>query len=144
MAPPRAMTTATARAAPGPLEVARALAPRIRERAAEIEASRQLPPDLVLELANAGLFKVALPEAEGGLGADVLTALRVIEEVARADGSTGWCVAMGINTFRQSAQLAPEVRRELFFGDPIGVSAGSARQGGRAIALARGALLTRP
>ena len=83
------MTTTTARAVSDPLEVARALAPRIRARAAEIEAGRQLPPDLVLELANAGLFKVALPEAEGGLGADVLTALRVIEEIARADGSTG-------------------------------------------------------
>src|SRR5207237_4756021 len=132
------MTTTTARAVSDPLEVARALAPRIRARAAEIEAGRQLPPDLVLELASAGLFKVALPEAEGGLGADVLTALRVIEEVARADGSTGWCVAMGINTFRQSAQLAPEVRRELFFGDAIGVSAGPARELGRALAAPRG------
>src|SRR5437763_1846805 len=28
----------------------------------------------------------------------------------RADGSTGWCLAMGINTLRQSAQFAPEVR----------------------------------
>ncbi|HEU5323661.1 MAG TPA: acyl-CoA dehydrogenase family protein, partial [Methylomirabilota bacterium] len=104
------MATETARAAPAPLEVARALAPRIRQRAAEIEAARQLPHDLVMEIANARLFKVALSEAEGGLGADIVTALQVIEEVSRADGSTGWCVAMGINTFRQSAQLAPEVR----------------------------------
>src|SRR5216117_180854 len=99
------MTTDTVRAAPAPLEIARALAPRIRERADEIEAARQLPRDLVLEIANAKLFKVAISEAEGGLGADILTTLRVIEEVARADGSTGWCLAMGINSFRQSAQL---------------------------------------
>src|SRR5262245_32964281 len=92
----RAMTIDAVRATPAPLEVARALAPRIRARADEIEASRQLPPDLVMELANARLFKVALPEAEGGLGADVITALQVIEEVARADGSTGWCLAMAI------------------------------------------------
>jgi alkylation response protein AidB-like acyl-CoA dehydrogenase len=132
------MGTDTARAAPAPLEVARALAPRIRDRAAETEATRQLPADLVLELAQARIFKAALPEAEGGLGADVLTALQVIEEVSRADGSTGWCVAMGINSFRQSAQLAPEVRRELFFSDPIGVSAGSARERGRAVAVPGG------
>src|SRR5881409_4136968 len=127
------MITDSARAATSPLDVARALAPRIRERADEIEAARELPRDLVLEIANAQLFKVALPEAEGGLGADILTALRVIEEVARADGSTGWCLAMAVNTFRQSAQLAPEVRRELFFSDPIGLSAGSARERGRAV-----------
>ena len=142
MAGAHTMTTDTARAAPAPLEVARALAPRIRERAAEIEATRQLPMDLVMELARAGLFKVALPESEGGLGADILTTLRVIEEVARADGSTGWCLAMAVNTFRQSAQLAPEVRRELFFGDPIGVSAGSARERGRAVAVSGGYRVT--
>jgi indole-3-acetate monooxygenase len=140
----QAMATETARAAPvtDPLAVARALAPRIRERAAEIEAARQLPPDLVMELARARLFKVAIPEAEGGLGADILTTLRVIEEVARADGSTGWCLAMAVNTFRQSAQLAPDVRRELFFSDPIGVSAGSARERGRAVAVPGGYRVT--
>jgi alkylation response protein AidB-like acyl-CoA dehydrogenase len=138
-----AMTIETAPAvAATPLEVARSLGPRIRARADEIEAARQLPADLVLELAEARLFKVALPEAEGGLGADILTALRVIEEVARADGSTGWCLAMAINTFRQSAQLAPAVRRELFFSDPIGVSAGSARERGRAVAAPGGYRVT--
>ena len=123
-----AMTIDPRAAAPAPLDVARALAPRIRERANEIEAARQLPADLVMDLARAGLFKVALPEADGGLGADMITALQVIEEIARADGSTGWCLAMAINTFRQSAQLAPEVRREIFTAIRSGVSAGSANR----------------
>src|SRR2546421_7980835 len=136
------MATDTARAARSPLDIARTLAPLIRARAAEIEASRQLPADLVMEIARAGLFKVAVPEAEGGLGADILTTLRVIEEVARADGSTGWCLAMGINTFRQSAQFAPEVRRKLFHADPIGVSAGSANPRGRAVAVSGGYRVT--
>src|SRR5436189_294729 len=136
------MITDSARAATSPLDVARALAPRIRERADEIEAARQLPRDLVLEIANAKLFKVASSEAEGGLGADILTTLRVIEEVARADGSTGWCLAMGINSFRQSAQFAPEVRRTLFHSDPIGVSAGSANPRGRAVAVPGGYRVT--
>src|SRR2546428_12924959 len=132
----------SARAATSPLDVARALAPRIRERADEIEAARQLPRDLVLEIANAKPFKVAISEAEGGLGADILTTVRVTEEVARADGSRGWCPAMGINSFRQSAQFAPEVRRTLFHSDPIGVSAGSANPRGRAVAVADGYRVT--
>jgi len=136
------MATDTARAAPAPLEIARALAPRIRERADEIEAGRQLPPDLVMDIAQAKLFKVAISEEEGGLGADILTALQVIEEIARADGSTGWCLAMGINAFRQSAQFAPEVRRKLFHSDPIGVSAGSANPRGRAVAVPGGYRVT--
>jgi indole-3-acetate monooxygenase len=136
------MLTHTARDAPAPLEIARALAPRVRERAAEIEAARQLPPDLVMEIAHARLFKVGVSKDEGGLGADILTTLQVIEEVARADGSTGWCLAMGINTFRQSAQFATEVRRKLFHSDPIGVSAGSANPRGRAVAVAGGYRVT--
>ncbi len=75
MARADAMTTDTAREAPAPHEIARALAPRIRARAAEIEAARQLPPDLVMDIANARLFKVAVSKAEGGLGADILTTL---------------------------------------------------------------------
>jgi len=135
-------TKARPAAATSPLEIARALAPRIRARAAEIEAGRQLPKDLVMDIATAGLFKVAVPESEGGLGADILTTLQVIEEVSSADGSTGWCLAMGINTFRQAAQLAPEVRREIFYSDPIGVSAGSANPRGRAVAVPGGYRVT--
>ena len=136
------MSVHTAPAAAAPLDIARALAPRIRARADEIEAARQLPADLVAELAAARLFKVAIPEAEGGLGADILTTLRVIEEVARADGSTGWCLAMAVNTFRQSAQFSPEVRRRIFFSDPVGVSAGSANPRGRAVAVPGGFRVT--
>jgi alkylation response protein AidB-like acyl-CoA dehydrogenase len=136
------MIADTTRVPAAPIDVARALAPRIRARAAEIEATRQLPPDLVLEIAGARLFRVALPESEGGLGADILTTLEVIEEIARADGSTGWCLAMGINTLRQSAQFAPHVRREIFFSDSIGVSAGSANPRGRAVAVPGGYRVT--
>src|SRR5207245_11027225 len=120
------------------LDVGRGPGPRSGGGSGETGAARQLPRDLVLEIANAKLFKVAISEAEGGLGADILTTLRVIEEVARADGSTGWCLAMGINSFRQSAQLAPEVRRQIFHSDAVGVSAGSANPRGRAVAVPGG------
>src|SRR5262249_14232014 len=140
--PPRPMITEPVPAVATPLEIARSLAPRIRKRAAEIEAARQLPPDLVMDIANARLFRVALPEAEGGLSADILTTLQVIEEIARADGSTAWCLAMGINTLRQTAQFGPEVRRQIFFSDPIGISAGSANPRGRAVAAPGGYRVT--
>src|SRR3989442_20413 len=142
MAPATAMTTATARAAPAPPEAAPALAPRIPERADAIEGGRQLPRAPVREIANGGFFKVAVSEAEGGLGADIIPAPRVIEEVAGADGSTGWCLAMGINSFRQSAQFEPEVRRKMFHSDPIGVSAGSANPRGRAVSVPGGYRVT--
>src|SRR5258705_9339845 len=136
------MITEPVSAVASPWEIARGLAQSIRKRAPEIEAARQLPPDLVMDIANARLFRVALPEAEGGLGADIMTTLEVVEEIARADGSTGWCLAMGINTLRQSAQFGPEVRRQIFFSDPIGISAGSANPRGRAVAVPGGYRVT--
>jgi len=70
MARADAMSTDTTREAPVPLEIARALAPRIRARAPEIEAARQLPADLVMDIANARLFKVAVSKAEGVFDGD--------------------------------------------------------------------------
>ena len=127
---------------PAPLAAALALAPRIRARAAWIDAERRLPDDLVRDLAGAGLFKMAVPRQDGGGGADLLTVLRTIEAVSRADGSTGWCVAMGVNTFRHSAQFPAHVRRELFASDPVGVSAGSATPRGVARAVPGGYRVT--
>ena len=135
-------TVSTSSPIPPPLDAARALAPRIRARAAWIDAERRLPDDLVRELAAAGLFRMAVPPEDGGGGADLLTVLRTIEAVSAADGSTGWCVAMGVNTFRHSAQFPEHVRRELFSSDPVGVSAGSATPRGVARAVAGGYRVT--
>ena len=111
---------------------ARRLRPQIRAQAAWIDAERRLPDQLVQAIAAAGLFRLTAPRDEGGADAGLATALRVIEEVARADGSTGWCVAMGINTIRHGAQFSPAVRHELFHSDPVGVSSGSANSRGTA------------
>lgn len=125
-----------------PLEAARALAPRIRALAEQIDRDRELPPDLVRAIADAGLFRMGMPAAWGGYGADALTVLRTVEEVARADGSTGWCVAMGVNTFRQSAEFRDDVRGAIFYSDPVGVGAGSTAVRGRAVAVQGGYRVT--
>src|SRR5437773_12289349 len=66
--------TETSSTSTSPLDIARALAPKIRARADEIEAGGQLPYDLVLDIAHAGLFKTGLSVGEGGLGAGIVTA----------------------------------------------------------------------
>jgi indole-3-acetate monooxygenase len=49
------------------LAVAHELAPRVAARSDELEAARRLPPELARELAQAGFFRMFLPEAYGGL-----------------------------------------------------------------------------
>jgi hypothetical protein len=77
------------------VEAARALAPQIQTSADEIERSRRLPLPLVEAIAKAGLFRLWVPRRLGGEEADPATLVRVVEEISRADGATGWCVAIG-------------------------------------------------
>src|SRR5688572_8038826 len=76
------------------LDAVRVLVPRIASRSAEIEAARRLPLDLVEDLTAAGCFRVLVPQAYGGTGADLPAAMRVFEELSRADGSVGWTAVM--------------------------------------------------
>ena len=71
------------------------LAPGIVARSAEIERGRRVPPDLVEELTAAGCFRMLVPRSHSGGELDPPADLRVIEELARADGSVGWTVMIG-------------------------------------------------
>jgi alkylation response protein AidB-like acyl-CoA dehydrogenase len=113
------------------LSAARALAPRIRPRSAEIEANRGLPADLVEELSRAGLFRMLVPRAFGGGEVAPLTMLRAIEEIAWADGSAGWCVMVGAGTGLLAAYLEEDVAREVY-SDPLVVASGVFAPLGRA------------
>jgi alkylation response protein AidB-like acyl-CoA dehydrogenase len=63
----------------------------VAQRSEEIEKARHLPADLTRELARAGVFRMAIPEALGGLELYPVQFLEVLEELSRADGSTVWC-----------------------------------------------------
>ena len=67
----------------------------IRRAAAQAEAERRIPSALLEKLMEAGLFSIYTPRAFGGQELPLPEALRVVEEVARHDGSTGWTVALG-------------------------------------------------
>jgi alkylation response protein AidB-like acyl-CoA dehydrogenase len=112
------------------IETARALAPRIRELADEIERERRLPPALVRELAAAGLFRLWMPRELGGDEVDPIVTMRVVEEVARADGSTGWCVMVAAQDAYFTPKLELEAARSFLTADDI--LAGSFSAVGRA------------
>ncbi|WP_037804091.1 acyl-CoA dehydrogenase family protein, partial [Streptomyces resistomycificus] len=70
----------------------RALLPEIAERSAEGENARAVPAQIVAALREAGVFRMALPAAWGGEQLGLVEGARVVREIARADGSTGWTV----------------------------------------------------
>ena len=114
------------------IEAAKGLAPQIQASAEEIEQSRRLPPSLVDAMAQAGLFRLWIPRALGGEETDPLTFVRVIEEISKADGAAGWCVALcgGNNVF--AGYLPAEAAREIYGSDPNARTAGVFRPAGNA------------
>ena len=84
----------------------RELAPEITARAAEIEAARRIPPDLVDRLRSIGIFRMFAPRSVGGLELALPAGLEVIAALARLDGSIGWTatVASGGSIFAAMSQ----------------------------------------
>jgi len=112
------------------VEAARALAPTIAARSAEIEASRRVPRDLLDELIAAGCFRMMLPRSHGGIGADLPSALRVFETLARADASVGWTVMIGAGAWRDLAGLPRASFDALFAAGPDVIFAGAINPSG--------------
>ncbi|MBQ0827176.1 acyl-CoA dehydrogenase family protein [Streptomyces tagetis] len=109
----------------------RALAPRLRERAEDIEEQRQLPPDIVELLRGTGVFRMAVPKAWGGPELDAVQQTEVIEALATGDASTAWCAMIGMDTPVYAGFLREDVARRLL-ADPDTVTAGAIMPMGRA------------
>src|SRR5436190_2036884 len=75
-----------------PVAAAAGLRPLIEAAAARIEAARELPAELVAALHDAGLFRLLLPRWLGGAELAPERYIRVVDQIARADASTAWCL----------------------------------------------------
>lgn len=95
---------------------ARTAAAAIAPLSARIEAERRLPAEAVRALVDARVFKLLVPRAYGGAEASVATVLAVIEEIARCDGSAGWCAMIGATSGLMCAFLDEQMAREVYGG----------------------------
>jgi alkylation response protein AidB-like acyl-CoA dehydrogenase len=117
---------------------ARELAPLIAAQADQIERQREIVPEVLAALHDARLFRLVLPRSIGGLEVDPMTLMQTIEEIAKADGSTAWCLSQASGCSVAAAYVAPEVAREVF-GDARAVMAsGPLGTGPKAIVVADG------
>jgi alkylation response protein AidB-like acyl-CoA dehydrogenase len=116
---------------------AQAFGAELRRRADEVEQARRLPRDLSRSFAEAGFYRMCVPEAYGGLELPPGDTMRTIETVAQADGSCAWCVFIGATSGSVLAILAPEAAREIFHRPEV-LLAGVFAPQGRAIPTERG------
>jgi alkylation response protein AidB-like acyl-CoA dehydrogenase len=114
------------------LAAIRDLTPSISARAAEIEAARELPDDLLHNLIAAGCFRMFVPRSHDGLEIDLPAGLEIFEALARADGSTGWTVMIGAEGVMLLALLPRRRFDALYAHGPDLMGAGSFTPSGEA------------
>ena len=94
-------------------DVQKALEPKIAklaDEAAAAEAAGRMTQPVVDAFTEHGLFALMVPSVLGGAEADIVTTLEVLEEVCRADGSTGWSLLANVtSTAGDAALTAPEL-----------------------------------
>jgi alkylation response protein AidB-like acyl-CoA dehydrogenase len=93
---------------------ARSLSPYLRDKAAEIEEARRLPPDVVARVRAAGLFRLTMPKTWGGPEFSSIEQVEVIEELSRANSAVGWCVMIGCDSGIYSGFLDDNAGRKLY------------------------------
>ena len=93
---------------------ASALRPLLAQHADRTESERQVVPEVMRAVEDAGFFEVIVPERLGGLGASMATQLCVAAELGQACASTAWVQSLlNITTWAASQANAA---RELFDG----------------------------
>ncbi len=106
------------------------LGPLVAAYAHQAENERRLPAPVAEAFAREGLYRIAAPKKFHGAEADPMTQIRVIEAVSRVDGSAGWNLMIGIETF---GIIGPGFAQcPALIADPMTVMASSTAAIGRA------------
>src|SRR5437660_1218402 len=112
------------------VRAAAALQSVIRGYHDELEREQRLPKALVEELHAAGFYRLVVPRALGGLQADPLTYVRVVELLAGGAVSVGWNVANNSVGQLVTLGLSDEGVDEIYARGADTVIAGTAVMGG--------------
>ena len=96
------------------IERARALAPLIAGEADEIERTRRLTPAVVSALIENGFYRALLPQSLGGAETPIETFMQMLEEIAKADASTAWCLGQCSVCAMIAASLDHDTAHEIF------------------------------
>ncbi len=118
---------------------AAALATVAREGGSYADTERRLAPEVADGLRDSGMLRMLVPASLGGGEVAPDRMVTDIEDLARADGAAGWCLAVAATGGVLAAFLEPEPAREVF-GDRRGWVAGVFAPKGRALPTGNGSL----
>ena len=100
--------------------------------AAEGERERRLAAPVVEAMAAAGVFRLLVPEAVGGLEVNPAELVETVEGIARGDAAAGWVGAIGATSGILLGYLTEDAAREVFTS-PTTILGGVFAPRGRAV-----------
>src|SRR5256712_153759 len=112
------------------VRAAAALRSVIRSYREDIEREQRLPKALVEQFHAAGFYSLVIPRELGGLQADPLTYVRVVELLAEGAGAVGWNLANNSIGQLVTLGLPDEGVHEIYAHGADAVIAGTAVMGG--------------
>jgi 3-hydroxy-9,10-secoandrosta-1,3,5(10)-triene-9,17-dione monooxygenase len=114
-------------------DVAKSLASKLGERAAEADQSRQLPQATWKDLLESGLLRAYQPAHWGGSEVDPREFSSAVIEVARAEGCAGWVAGIvGVHPW-QTALYPRQAQEEVWGENPQTMSSSSYAPTGKAV-----------
>lgn len=84
------------------------------DQAEMIEQSRRVPEELSRMMAEAGFYRMGVPEALGGLEVAPAVSSQVFETLARGDASCGWVAFIGTTSGTSLSGIPEAAGREVF------------------------------
>jgi len=110
----------------------REIRPKLSTRGAEIEAARRIPPDVIAQLREIGVFRIVTPRSHGGSELTMRECCDVIAETAKIDGAVGWVSMIGAIAPAALGLLPMTIYDEIYKNGPDVIVAGSAVPAGTA------------
>ena len=130
---PGPMSQGTLVTADGLLERTRAVLPLLADNAAKTEELRQVAPESIEALTDAGVFRMTVGKHFGGFESDLLTQYDVLSAISSACPSTGWVTTILTAMIWNTGMFPDEVQDEVF-ADPRVRVASVFAPGGQAVA----------
>src|SRR4029077_12659426 len=107
------------------LERARALVPRLADRAPAATAARQLPAETIAEYHTAGILRILQPKRFGGMQGRFSLFSRIVEELTYGCASSAWVYAVLAEHQWIIAQYPEAAQIDVWGEDPLAVAASS-------------------
>ena len=96
------------------LASAQQLAKAFSKRSNEFESARRLPPDVSAAMANAGIYRMFIPQSIGGSETSPIVSCEVFETLARGDAACGWVAFIAATSGSALARIETSVAKAMF------------------------------